>query len=70
MKISRTHAEKTLRASRYNGGNPPSGSPVPYGGKPAFRTGSPQRAGLALRLCVRLKNKFISAMSQKQMSNL
>ncbi len=37
------------RASRYNGGNPPPGSPVAYGGKPAYSTGSPQRAGLALR---------------------
>ncbi len=39
----------SLHASRYNGGNPPPGSPVAYGGKPAYSTGSPQRAGLALR---------------------
>ncbi len=55
-------------ASRYNGGNPPSGSPfgfasrlrretllqrwshqLPGRGKPAYSTGSPQRAGLSLR---------------------
>jgi hypothetical protein len=30
---------QTSHASCYNGGNPPPGSPVPYGGKPAYRAG-------------------------------
>ncbi|MEH2056960.1 MAG: hypothetical protein V7K97_12535 [Nostoc sp.] len=58
------------RASRYNGGNPPSGSAVPHGGNPQERTASPQRAGNSIASAVRFFVKMRSLSHSPSPANL